>query len=148
MESSSASSHARDLLNVASPDTAALDILNSLLRTATHDRATGRALLAVERWTVDQLELLEVKPEDALSDDKVLDLLAAVRVVTTHLPAPIRRQTSARLGRLMAAALDELEPDFVPELLKETRQRMADDPGIRRRDVRFANRHLGVARED
>lgn len=132
MEQTSARAHARNLLDVASPSTAGVELLNSLVQTAIRDRTTGRAFRNVEQWMLDQLELLGVQPEEALSDDSVLDLLAAIHVVTIHLPRRVRRRPPASFGLHIAAVLDELEPDFVPELLKETRRRIADDPSFAR----------------
>jgi hypothetical protein len=58
----------------------------------------------------------------------VLDVLAAVRLVATKLPVAARPRAAARTRYRFAALLDSLEPDFVPELLKETRRRISKDP--------------------
>jgi hypothetical protein len=129
MARASASTHARDFLNIADPDTAAHDLLDSALRSAVRDRASRRSLRSVEQWTFDQLQLLGVKSAQALSDDKVLDVLAAIRLVTAKLPINPRGRSTERFANRVAVLLDGLEPGFVPELLNETQRRIADEPG-------------------
>jgi hypothetical protein len=79
--STEASVHAQRFLRVADPDGTALDLFEGILRWAVTDDKTLRALRRLERWTREQLEILGVKPDAALADDKVLDLLAATRLV-------------------------------------------------------------------
>jgi hypothetical protein len=120
--------HARDFLNFADPETAAIDLLETALRSAVRDRAGRRTLRRVEQWTIAQLELLGVEPDQALESDDLLDLVAAARLVAIRLPVGTRRRSARRLRDRAALRLDQLEHDFVPELLKETRRRIADNP--------------------
>jgi hypothetical protein len=125
-----AATHARSFLDAVDPDAAALDLLDSALRSAAPDRASWRTLRIVEQWGFEQLDRLGVQPAEALERDEVLDVLAAVRLVTTTRPARLRRLSVPRFRHRVAALLDTLEPEFVPELLQETRRRMAVDPAF------------------
>lgn len=120
--------HARSFLDAVDPDAAALRLVDSALRAAAPDRASWRTLRSVERWGLEQLERLGVQPAHALERDEVLDVLAAVRLVTTTRPARLRLLSVPRFRNQVATLLDTLEPDFVVELLRETRRRMAADP--------------------
>jgi hypothetical protein len=74
-----------------------------------------------------QLELLDVDTEQVLTSPAVLDVFASVRLVTKRAPARLRPRSGLQLRFTIAALLDTLEPDFIPELLKQTRQRAAGD---------------------
>jgi len=125
---SSAARHARAFLDSADPDAMSLDLMERALRSSARDRRGRATLRNLERWTVDQLELLGVKPARALESDEVLDMLAATWLVARRVPVEFLRRSGPQFHHEIAALLDALEPDFVPELLKETRRRMAADP--------------------
>jgi hypothetical protein len=149
-----ASTHARDFLNIADTETAAHDLLETTLRLAVRNRAARGTLRSVERWTRDQLELLGIAPDRAIENQDVLDLLAAAEVVAARVPARLPGRPATRLHFRVAALLDGLEPDFVPELLQETRRRSADEPAFaaRLREARRAVvdrvRALGTLRRE
>jgi len=124
---SSAARHARAFLDSADPDAMALDLVEGVLSSSARDRAGRGTLRELERWTVEQLEQLGVKPAKALESEEVLDVLAATLLVSRRAPVELLRRRGAQFHYGIAALLDSLEPDFVPELLKETRRRMADD---------------------
>jgi hypothetical protein len=124
---SSAARHARAFLDSADPDAMALDLVEGALSSSARDRAGRGTLRELERWTVEQLEQLGVKPAKALESEEVLDVLAATLLVSRRAPVELLRRRGAQFHYGIAALLDSLEPDFVPELLKETRRRMADD---------------------
>jgi hypothetical protein len=119
--------HVRRFLNVADEDTAALDLMRSIVRSAVRSRAGWKTLRSLEEWTSEQLKLLDVEADQALSSADVLDVFAAVRLVTRRAPARPRPRSARQLRFAIAAVLDTLEPDFIPELLKQTRQRVASD---------------------
>lgn len=126
----SPATHARSFLDTVDPDAGSLELLDTALRAAAPDRASWRVLRRVEEWGFEQLERLRVQPAEALERDEVLDVLAAVRLVTTTRPARLRRLSVPAFRHRVATLLDTLEPDFVPELLRETRRRMAADPAF------------------
>lgn len=131
-----ASIHARRFLRIADPDVIALDLLEGVLRWAVTDDEAREALRRIERWTREQLELLDVAPDAALADEKVLDLLAATRWVTVRTPVENPRTLPSGFGRHLVGVLDGLEPQFVPALLDEIRRRRAGD-------TRFADEIAG-----
>jgi hypothetical protein len=122
-----ASIHAERFLRIADPDATSLDLLEGILRWAVTDDEAQGALRRLEHWTRKQLELLGVNPDAALTDDKVLDLLAATRLVTLRIPVENSRALSSGFARRLVALLDGLEPQFLPELLTEVRRRVAGD---------------------
>lgn len=124
----STATHARRFLDVADLDAQTLDLLRAALRSTTRNRAAWPTLERLEEWTTAQLELLDVDPDGALNDEKVLDVLASVHLVAARVPAQFRRRSAIRFHHGVAAVLDSLEPDFTLELLKETRWRKEDDP--------------------
>jgi hypothetical protein len=125
---SSAARHARAFLDTADPDAMALDLMERALRSSARDRSGRATLRDLERWTVDQLKRLGVKPAKALESDEVLDVLAATWLVSRRVPVELLRRSGQQFHHEIAALLDALEPDLVPELLEETRRRMAADP--------------------
>ena len=122
-----AARHARGFLTIGDPDASSLDAFAAALGRAARSRNEWPALQRVERWTRTQLGVLGVAPERAMESDDVLDVLAAVGLVAARAPTQGRRPSQRQLLHRLAAILDGLEPDFVPELLKETRHRMADE---------------------
>jgi hypothetical protein len=125
---SSAARHVRAFLDSADPDAMALDLVERVLDSTARDRAGRGTLRDLERWTVDQLNLLGVKPAKALESEEVLDVLAATWLVSRRAPVELLRRRGPQFHYGISALLDALEPDFVPELLKETRRRMTADP--------------------
>lgn len=85
----------------------------------------------LQLWTKELLELLDVKPAAALTDDKVPDLLAATRLVTLRMPAAVPRALSVNFGRRVVSLVNGLEPQFAPELLNAIQRRAADDARLR-----------------
>ncbi len=124
----STATHVRRFLNITDLDGQALDLLSAALRSTTKNRAGWPTLQRLEQWTTAQLERLGVDPDDALGNDDVLDVMASVHLVTSRVPAQFRRPSASRFQHGVAALLDLLEPDFIPELLKETRRRKEADP--------------------
>ncbi|MFF0012929.1 hypothetical protein [Streptomyces sp. NPDC005374] len=118
--------HARAFLNLANRDSAVLDFAGSALQLAAQDSATARVLDRVELWVVEQLRLLGVKQSQALHDDKVLDLLAALRMVTLEFPPDPTVKITRRSLQHTAAFLDELEQEFTIELSTEVSRRTSD----------------------
>jgi hypothetical protein len=106
MPPGSTATHASNLLNVADPDAAVLDMMSSALRSASRDRASWRTLDRLDQWTTEQRKLLKVSADQALNDDKVLDLLAAVHLVATRVPARFRRRSAIRFHFRIAALGD------------------------------------------
>ena len=121
----STATHVRRYLDVADPDAQALNLLMRALRASTRDRDDWPATRRIEEWIMAQLDLLGVEVDDALTHDDVLDVLASVHLVASRVPPPHRRARARRIYRTVAALLDSLEPDFIPELLRDTRRRKA-----------------------
>jgi hypothetical protein len=126
----SAVTHARSFLDTVDPDASAVELVDAALRPKVPDRATWRTVRRIEEWSLDQCKSLGVEPAEALKREEVLDVIAAVRLVTTTRPASLRGLSIPGFRHRAAALLDSLEPDFVPVLLKETRRRMAADPAF------------------
>jgi hypothetical protein len=124
----STETHVRRFVNIADPDEEVVDQVRVALRSTARTRASWPTLKRLQEWTTAQRELLSIDSDDVLSNDDVLDLMASVRLVAIRAPAQFRRRPAGRFHRSIDGLLDSLEPDFVPELLKETRRRRDADP--------------------
>jgi hypothetical protein len=121
-----AQTHATRFLNLGDTEETAYNLVRGILRSAIRDRVSRRALQKVDQWASGELMRLVVEPSRALSDDRVLELLAAARVVAARLPPQTRRISSRVLSARVADLIDTAEVDFVPSLLKEVRRRIAE----------------------
>jgi uncharacterized protein (DUF2236 family) len=121
----STETHARRFLNVGDLDAQAMDLLPAAMRW-TKEQDGWPTLKRIEDWTTAQLRQLGVQLRDAPRNNDVLDVMASIHLVARRVPGRLRRP-SARRARYVAAFLDSLEPDFIPELLKETRRRKRAD---------------------
>jgi hypothetical protein len=137
----STTTHVRRYLDVADQDAQALDLLQRALRASSRDRDEWPATRRIEQWTLAQLELLGVEVDHALTNDDVLDVLASAHLVASRVPPPHRRARARRVHRSVAALIDSLEPDFIPELLRDTRRREATSAAFA---ARLAESRRGV----
>lgn len=73
------------------------DELGTALRSASN-QSTREALRLAEQWIFAQLDLLDVKPEDAADNEDVLDVLAAALLVLDRTADPGPRRRSSRIS--------------------------------------------------
>jgi hypothetical protein len=138
--------HVRTFLNIADPDSAAADFLAGALRLARTNSDIREAILAIERWSISQADLLgfTLSPDAIAANDDAVTLLATVRLVHNTLLASGRLtldKASDLTSADFAKFVDELEPDFARALLEDTRRRIASNPTFAEQ---IANSRLAV----
>lgn len=122
--------HVRRLFDLANLDAQALDLFRASLRLTARNRVSWPTHERVQRWTAEQLQRLGIEADQALTDERVLDMMAGIHVVAGRVPAQVRRRSAFGFHNAVAAVLDSIEPDFLDELLKETRRREKNDPAF------------------
>src|SRR5215207_5500531 len=101
-----ARTHATRFLDFGDTEETAYNLVRRILRSAIRDRGSRKALQKVDQWVSEELMRLGVEPSRALSDDRVLDLLAAARVVAARLAPETRPISSRELAARVADLID------------------------------------------